>query len=109
MGLGMKKHPDKSRPAPALGWMNASIHRTRGQLQSLQDQVRTGAIKLAQKNAALIANETVSLARTVRRTQWPAAALICTSLFRLIQIQAEVERILSRYRNKGGRHNARRH
>ena len=96
----MKKHPDKSRPDPVIGWMNASNDRRRGQLQSLQDQVRAGAMKLAQENAARIASETINLVRSIRRTRWPAAALICAVLFRLIHIQIEAERLLSRYRNE---------
>jgi len=101
MGLGMKKHPDKSRPYPVIGWMNASANRRRRHLQSLQDQVRAGAMKLAQDNAARIASDAINLVRSIKRTRWPAAALICAVLFRLIQIQIEAERLLSRYRNEG--------
>lgn len=101
MGLGMKKRPDKSHPDPVIGWMNASTNVRRGQLQLLQDQIRDGATKLAQENAARIASETVNLVRSVRQTRWPAAATICAVLFRLIQIQIEAERILSRFRNEG--------
>lgn len=102
MGLGMKHHPDKSRPDPVIGWMKASTDRRRGQLQSLQDQVRAGAMNLAQENAARIASKTINLVRSIRRTRWPAAAIICAVLFRLIQIQIEAERLLSRYSNEGG-------
>lgn len=82
--------------------MNPIIQkRRRRQLQSLQDQVCAGAIKLARENAARIASEAINLVRSIRRTRWPAAALICAVLFRLIQIQIEAERLLSRYRNEG--------
>lgn len=101
MGLGMKKHPDKTRPDPVIGWMNASTDRRRGQLQSLQDQVRAGAMKLAQDNTAKIASEVINLVQSIRGTRWPAAALICTVLIRLIQIQIEAEHLLFRYRNEG--------
>jgi len=101
MGLGMKKHTDKPRFDPVIGLMNASTDRRRGQLQSLQGQVRAGAMKLAQANATRIASETINLVQSIRSTRWPAAALICAVLIRLIQIQIEAERLLSRYRNEG--------
>lgn len=102
MGLGMKKHPDKSRLDPVIGWMNASTDRRRGQQQSLQGQIRAGAMKLAQANAARIASEAINLVRSIQRTRWPAAALICAVLSRLIHIQIEAESLLSRYHNEGG-------
>lgn len=108
MGLGMKKHPDKSRPDPVIGWMNTSTDPRPGQLQSLQDQVRAGASKLAHENSARIASETINLVRSVRQTRWPAAATLCAVVFRLIQIQIEAELLLFRYRNERSDHGRRR-
>lgn len=102
MGLGMKKHPQRTHPAPDLNWMNAAAQAGRDRLRSLQSEVRSGAITLARSNAALIAAETARLVREIRTTCWPAAALICATILRLIQIQMEVERLILRNRQEGG-------
>lgn len=89
--------------------MNASIDQRCRRLHSLQEEIRSGALNFARSNAARIAAKTENLVNAVRNADWATAALFCTALFHLIQLQMEAERLISRMANKGGRHDARRH
>ena len=83
--------------------MNASIDQRHRKLHFLQEEVRAGALRFARSNATRIAIKTADLVNAVRKTNWGAAALLCAALFHLIQLQMEVERLVSRMANKGGR------
>lgn len=101
MGLGMKQRPDKSSHPPVIGRMNPILQERQDRLLRLQNQLRAGAIRLVQTNAQKIADHSINLIQAVRHGSWKQAVSFCATLCRLILIQIEAERILSR--SKGGR------
>lgn len=86
--------------------MNPILKERQDRLLRLQNQLRAGAIRLVRTNALKIADHSTKLIDAVRHGSWAQAASFCATLFRLILIQIEAERILSR--SKGGPHGSRR-
>lgn len=80
--------------------MNSVLKERQNRLLRLQKQLRVRAVRLIQTNAQKIADHRTNLMDAVRHGAWAQAALFCAKLFRLIQIQIEAERLLSRYRNE---------
>lgn len=101
MGLGMKKHPDKSRRPPVIGWMKPILKERQSRIHQLQNQLRAGAIRLVRTNAKNIADHCTNLIQAIRHGSWAQAMVLCATLLRLIPIQIEAERILNR--SNGGR------